>query len=156
MNIVPYRTHPAPQISQGHAPKLPAPQNFLLLLHLTSVTAAGARLALLIAAAAAAASACACAHADGAAWVRAVLVLDLVCRTSCSTCSSVSCWALICSACASIAAWSSKTKVLFCLPRRPRGEELFIAAFCACRSARSTCCCCCCCWGGRRPWCFWH
>jgi hypothetical protein len=41
------------------------------------------------------------AHADGAAWVRAALERDLVCRTSCSTCSSVSCWAIICSACAS-------------------------------------------------------
>jgi len=28
---------------------------------------------------------------DGAAWVRAALVRDLVCRTSCFTCSSVSC-----------------------------------------------------------------
>jgi len=33
------------------------------------------------------------AHADGAAWVRAALVRDLVCHTSCPTCSSVSCWA---------------------------------------------------------------
>ena len=32
------------------------------------------------------------ARADGAAWVRAALVGDLVCRTSCPTCSSVSCW----------------------------------------------------------------
>jgi hypothetical protein len=41
------------------------------------------------------------------------LVRDLVCRTICPTCSSVSCWtALICSACASITAWSSKTKVI--------------------------------------------
>jgi len=51
------------------------------------------------------------AHADGAAWVRAALVRDLVCRTSCPICSSVICWAaLICSACAKVAAWSSKLR----------------------------------------------
>jgi len=59
------------------------------------------------------------AHADGAAWVRAALVRDLVCCTSCSTCSFISCWALTCSACASIAAWSSKTKVFLWPARRP-------------------------------------
>jgi len=42
-------------------------------------------------------------RADGAAWVQAALVRDLVCRSSCPTCSYVSYWAaLICSACASI------------------------------------------------------
>jgi len=56
---------------------------------------------------------------NGAAWVRAALVQDLVCRTSCSTCSSVSFWALICSACASIAAWSSKPKVFLWPARMP-------------------------------------
>jgi hypothetical protein len=55
------------------------------------------------------------AHGDGAAWVQAALVRDLVCCTSCPTCSSVSCWAaLICSACASITAWSSKAFSLAC------------------------------------------
>ena len=48
------------------------------------------------------------ARADGAAWVRAALVRDLVGRTSCPTCSFLSCWAaLTCSACASVAPWSS-------------------------------------------------
>ena len=42
------------------------------------------------------------AHVDGAAWVRAALVRDLVCRTGCSTCLAACCWAVICSACASI------------------------------------------------------
>jgi hypothetical protein len=59
------------------------------------------------------------AHADGAAWVQAALVRYLICSTSCSTCSSVSCWALICSACASIAAWSSETKVFLWPSIRP-------------------------------------
>ena len=50
------------------------------------------------------------ARADGAAWVRLALERDLVCRTSCPACSTVSCWAaLICSACVSIAAWSFKS-----------------------------------------------
>jgi hypothetical protein len=35
------------------------------------------------------------ARADGAAWVQATLVHDLVCRISCSTCSSISCWAAL-------------------------------------------------------------
>jgi len=36
---------------------------------------------------------------------------ELLCRTSCRTCSPISCWAALttCSACASIAAWSSLT-----------------------------------------------
>jgi len=66
--------------------------------------------------------------------VRAALLRDLVCRSSCPTCSSVSCWAApICSACASIAAWSFKNLVAFFGP--PGG--LFITASCACRSTRS-------------------
>jgi hypothetical protein len=44
-------------------------------------------------------------RADGAAWVRAALVRDLVCRIIRPTCSTISCWAaLICSVCASTAA----------------------------------------------------
>jgi hypothetical protein len=36
------------------------------------------------------------APADGAAWVRAALVRDLVLRTSCPSYSSVSCWDALC------------------------------------------------------------
>ena len=45
------------------------------------------------------------ARADGAAWVRAALVHDLLCLTSCPTCSSVCCSDLLCMR--KRAAWSS-------------------------------------------------
>ena len=54
---------------------------------------------------AAAAPACvrACVRAGGAAWVRAALVRDPVCRTSCPACPPINWAALTCSACASLA-----------------------------------------------------
>ena len=59
------------------------------------------------------------ARADGAAWVRAALVRDLVGRTSCPTCSFLSCWAaLTCSACASVAACPYALLYIFSLPHR--------------------------------------
>ena len=45
----------------------------------------------------------ACVRAGGAAWVRAALVRDPVCRTSCPACPPINWAALTCSACASLA-----------------------------------------------------
>ena len=89
-------------------------------------------------------------HADGAAWVRAALVRDLICRTSCSTCSCVSCRAaLICSACASIAAWSSKTKIFW--PARRPLHCCFLRLSLSPFHLLLRRCCCRCCWGRRGP-----
>jgi hypothetical protein len=66
-------------------PLLPIPPKMFLplpLLHLTTICLGGLLVWVLE-------------RADGAAWVRAALVRDLVYHSTCPTCSSVSCWAAL-------------------------------------------------------------
>jgi len=86
-------------------------------------------------------------------------VRGLVYRTSCPTCSSVSCWAdLICSACAGIAAWSFEiptpsSTASTCHISSPwvrlKLEGSAHSSFACSSLARSVAICYCgCCWGG--------
>jgi hypothetical protein len=125
-------------------PLLPFPSKNLLLLHPTAITAAGALLTLLSLPTDTAAN---------AAYVGCLCLRMLMVRLGCGQPWCVTLFAapaappahlLGCSYLLCVCKHCSLVLLLFGLP-----GGLFIAASCACRSARYTCCCCRCCWGGR-------